>query len=420
MSKPFLLWLCLFATAISPSRAAEAKAPAAFELKDGDMVAIIGDAFAEREQAWSYLETRLIARWPDRNIRFRNLGWSGDTVFGDARAMFDGPPQGLERLLKAVDDVKPTVIFVCYGMSESFEGEAGLPEFRAGLTRLLDKLQKPGVRIVLVSPIKHEMLPPPLPDPAAHNASLRLYVDAIKEIAQQRGHWFVNLFDSIFEPLAAPPKRPITSNGIHLNGLGYWLAAACTERELGLAPMGWTIDLDFKNQTTKTERVEISDVKMEADTIRFRIPPGRLSPPHMPYTGSAEKEEGGARILRITALSSSPSFYHLYRTARDVTTTINCGNAERWAKGVDLREYWSSENVRAVAVAKNVQYFNQYRPQNYTYIFGFRKHEQGQNAVEIPQFAKPIAEYEAEIEHMRKDVPQTFELKRSQLPKSDP
>jgi hypothetical protein len=35
---------------------------------------------------------------------------------------------------------------------------------------------------------------------------------------------------------------------------------------------------------------------------------------------------------------------------------------------------------------KNQLFFHRYRPQNETYLYLFRKHEQGNNAVEIPQF----------------------------------
>ncbi len=41
--------------------------------------------------------------------------------------------------------------------------------------------------------------------------------------------------------------------------------------------------------------------------------------------------------------------------------------------------------------AKNELFFHHYRPQNETYLFLFRKHEQGQNAAEIDQF-KPLIE----------------------------
>ncbi len=62
------------------------------------------------------------------------------------------------------------------------------------------------------------------------------------------------------------------------------------------------------------------------------------------------------------------------------------------------------ENYRLLQQAiqkKNELFFNRWRPENWTYLFGFRKHEQGQNAVEIPQFEPLIAEWEARIARLR-------------------
>lgn len=42
--------------------------------------------------------------------------------------------------------------------------------------------------------------------------------------------------------------------------------------------------------------------------------------------------------------------------------------------------------LRTEIVTKNQLFFHRYRPQNETYLFLFRKHEQGNNASEIPQF----------------------------------
>lgn len=44
------------------------------------------------------------------------------------------------------------------------------------------------------------------------------------------------------------------------------------------------------------------------------------------------------------------------------------------------------EALRHLVVDKNQLFFHRYRPQNETYLFLFRKHEQGNNSVEIPQF----------------------------------
>src|SRR5690606_8494131 len=55
------------------------------------------------------------------------------------------------------------------------------------------------------------------------------------------------------------------------------------------------------------------------------------------------------------------------------------------------------EKLREAVVAKNRLFFHRWRPQNEIYLFGSRKHEQGNNSVEIPQFDPLIAQAESEI-----------------------
>ena len=50
------------------------------------------------------------------------------------------------------------------------------------------------------------------------------------------------------------------------------------------------------------------------------------------------------------------------------------------------------------------------RPANITYLFLFRKYEQGQNAREIPQFDPLVAEKEKEIAKLRVPVEHVYEL----------
>ena len=57
-------------------------------------------------------------------------------------------------------------------------------------------------------------------------------------------------------------------------------------------------------------------------------------------------------------------------------------------------------------------YFYRWRPQNETYLFGFRKHEQGNNAREIPQFDPLVEAKEKEIARLRRPVKHTYELVR--------
>ena len=69
-----------------------------------------------------------------------------------------------------------------------------------------------------------------------------------------------------------------------------------------------------------------------------------------------------------------------------------------------------AEKLRLAIVAKNRLYFDRWRPANETYLFGFRKHEQGQNAKEIPQFDPLIERLEKEIAKLRVPVKHTYQL----------
>jgi hypothetical protein len=59
------------------------------------------------------------------------------------------------------------------------------------------------------------------------------------------------------------------------------------------------------------------------------------------------------------------------------------------------------ERMRDEIVRKNELFFHRWRPQNFTYLFGFRKYEQGNNSVEIPQFDPLIEKREAAIAELR-------------------
>jgi lysophospholipase L1-like esterase len=71
--------------------------------------------------------------------------------------------------------------------------------------------------------------------------------------------------------------------------------------------------------------------------------------------------------------------------------------------GVPPVSYSTSElaPLRKAIGAKNELFFHRHRPQNETYLFLFRKHEQGNNAVEIPQFDPLIEAKEKEIAKLK-------------------
>ena len=218
--------------------AAAAATPEPFALREGDRVAFLGDGLVEGEQHHGWIELMLTTRFAERAITFRNLGWNGDTPAGDSRfglsllqAGHEPADEGWRQLVRQLEETRPTVLLVGYGMASSFDGEAGLARFRADYARLLDEAARvaPGVRLVLLSPLPHEALGAPWPDAAPRNAALARYAAVVAELAQARGARHVPLFELLS---ARRPAPRFTANGIHPTGDGYRELAVVLEEAL--------------------------------------------------------------------------------------------------------------------------------------------------------------------------------------------
>ncbi len=78
-------------------------------------------------------------------------------------------------------------------------------------------------------------------------------------------------------------------------------------------------------------------------------------------------------------------------------------------------------SLRTAIRRKDDLFFFQSRPANSTYLFGFRKHEQGQNAAEMPKFTPLIEEEDKRIDQMKRGtLPQVGELDLTPPPKAEP
>ena len=117
-----------------------------FDLRAGDRVAWLGGTFVERAQQYGYMELALTARWPDRNVTFRNLGWSSDDVFGESRKYYGSYQSttldvgGRERLSANVEAFDVTVVFANYGANAAARGSEALEPFLEGYRSILYEL----------------------------------------------------------------------------------------------------------------------------------------------------------------------------------------------------------------------------------------------------------------------------------------
>ena len=215
------------ATTDDPAAAQARNAPPVVELRAGDRIAFVGDSFFEREYSRGLIETALTVAHLDKALTFRNLGWSGDTVRGESRAYFGQAADGYGELLKSVDLVKPSVIFVGYGANESFDGSAGLDAFIVDYRRLLDDLASRTTRIVLLTPLPADRATSPLPAAALEerNRVLSQYSEAIKTLATSRKLASIDIYTAMLGAMTRPQAEPLFEKGMHLTDAGYGVAA---------------------------------------------------------------------------------------------------------------------------------------------------------------------------------------------------
>lgn len=384
--------------------------PGPFQLLDGDRVVFLGDTLVERAQADDYLETRLTSRYPDRQIKFRNLGWSGDTVFGESRAGFGSVADGFQQLKQRVFEAQPTVVIVGYGGAASSAGEAGLEAFRKGLDTLLNLIEETQATIVILSPLKQEDLGKPLPNPERFNHDRQLYSQALKHAAQSRAYPFVDLYTLLGDGQQSPARKSFTDNGVHLTSYGYWQAAAAIEDGLGFKTPSWNVEIDVADKGLAASGTKLDQVNLAPSKLSFQALDQVLPPPPAPFRSPSNAAVTGLqRSLKVAGLA--PGTYTLKIDGAPVMKAT----ATEWGEGrvippQSAPEFAQAEKLRQAIVAKNQLFFYRWRPQNETYLFGFRKHEQGNNAKEIPMFDPLIEKDEAEIARLRVPVPHKYEL----------
>lgn len=204
----------LLALCLSPTNAAEPI------LQQSDHVAIIGNTLADRMQHDGWLESYLHALLPEKELTFRNLGFSADEIKLRQRADNFGDPDMWMTKCQA------DVVLCFFGYGESLKGKEGLTGFSNDLAEMIDHMRsqkyngKSAPRLLIFSPIAHEdHKSPHLPDGTDNNRNLSIYTEAMRGVCRAKQVPFVDLF-TISQKLYSEADKPLTTNGIHLHEHG--------------------------------------------------------------------------------------------------------------------------------------------------------------------------------------------------------
>ena len=379
-------------------------------------VAFLGNTLIHRDGEFAFLETELTRLMPNREIEFRNLGWPGDTVSGDARVEFGQGEEdlgswrrpggetsgyGLVKLLRDIRRERPDVLFIAYGSNVAFEPKTGLDQFQNGLDELLDALLPTGVRVVLISPPPREPSAVPGANLESQNEWLAKVADLLSIVARRRTLDYVNLFEQWPATVTS-----FTDNGIHLNQLGYQIFARIVADVIATRDgPDWELEVDAVDLRIRAIGTVAGEIQATPYGIRWQVSDDHLPSPVPPFS---EQDDTGRRLI-IRDLKSGTYILDVdgQRVAR--------GTAEQWASGMMIRQgpdFDRIEQLRQTILKKNKLFFYGFRPQNKAYVQLFRRYERGHHAAEIERFQILVRATEDNIARLARPPQRIYELVR--------
>lgn len=226
------------------------------EFKKGSHIVLIGNNLGSRMMNYGEFETEMHVRYPDSLLYIRNMSDGGNspgfrphsgrdspwafpgaedfqTELGNvdmyrwgssgsgSRGHFETPDEWLFRH-------KADVMLAFFGYNESFQGQAGVENYKAELDAFikhtLGQLYNGDFppQLALISPIAFEDLSDKmdLPNGKKENENLSLYTNAMKEVAESNQILFVDVFTAS-QNWYKSNKEPLTIDGSQFNGKGY-------------------------------------------------------------------------------------------------------------------------------------------------------------------------------------------------------
>lgn len=196
---------------------------------------------------FGHFETEMQLRYPDSLLFIRNMCDGGNTPGFRPHSGRNSPwafpgaekfqtelanKSGSEGHFETEDEwltkLKADIIIACFGYSESFQGPEGLENYKAELDAFIKytlSQKYNGVsapQLAIVSPIAFEDLSDKfdLPNGVKENANLKLYAEAMKEIALKNNVLFVDAFTPSKEWLD-DKSTTLTIDGFQLTADGY-------------------------------------------------------------------------------------------------------------------------------------------------------------------------------------------------------
>ena len=268
------------APAAKAKRAAAPVKPSTFkpllarmELKDGDSMVFLGDSITHQCLYTQYVEDFYYTRYPTMRIHFHNSGIGGDRA-ADALVRFD-------------DDVavhKPRYVTILLGMNDGsyrdFDKKV-FDTYQKDMTELLDRLKKIGATAIPVTPTMFDSRAaklrkkPQEPRDTYYNGVLSLYGAWLREVAQDRGLGFVDMYGPLNQITLAERKLDgdftLIKDAVHPDAPGQVIMATAIISDI--CPRSSVSSITIQEKAGKLSAAgfngKVEDFQAEGDSVRF-------------------------------------------------------------------------------------------------------------------------------------------------------
>jgi len=273
----------LLLTAGLVAGAAVAPARAEFALTDTDRVLFFGATSLWPASFGLQVETFAAVKYPELKTRFWHWG----------PAMPRTISQGRERLDDHLAAFHPTIVVLNFGLDAAEQkpfDAARLAAFGDDLAGLIERCEKAGAKVVLITPNCPESYRKQILTKYKYDETVGKYAQLIREVGKQRQLPVIDWYAATKDRAAASAgdksgKSALTTDGLHPTSLCNSLAAEAILEAWGAEPHEVTVHVDWKSLEVSTTVGTISAwrksesmimVDLEDFPMPWVLPPGRV------------------------------------------------------------------------------------------------------------------------------------------------
>jgi len=404
-----------------------------FFVRDNDRVVFLGDSITQQRLYTTYIEAYALTRFPEYKLTFRNTGWNRDTAWlkkrwwtdeaklfaatGDIldKIVAESVSKGLER---DVLPLKPTVVTVNFGMNDHGY-QAFCPDrfrvYKRSQEEIVRVLKKNGARVALLTPQPIEDLKQGL-DKDPRNQALRKFSDGLKAVAAAEGAAFADQFGPFMEVICKRSEGQTQNIGegdtVHPGPCGHTVMAWAILKALQAPALvsSVVIDTSAKRDTPSakkivTENCTVSNMSYKDGVLAFDRLDKALP---MPIDKRALNALNLASITcdlnryLVCVKGLADGEYDVLIDGKSVVTiTSKAGKACTNLAKVTTPASAQADKLLALVFKKNDIYLNRWR----------NVQLKGGNAAALAGLDKQIADFEKQINELRKPLRHHFEIK---------